>query len=75
MTELENRIRERLDDWVENALNPGALADALSAVLDIHRESEPYRESLPGDCYGCDCLRFYPCATVRAIAKALGIEV
>lgn len=60
--ELEARIRERLDDWVENALDPSNCADALTAVLDELRTAEEF-----GDEVEPDDIRF-------VIARVLRVE-
>lgn len=85
MTDLESRIRERLGA-TPHAYRAGHLAvqraEALRAVLDIHRIDEFW--SRPGreeSCEGCgveDAIcgdpTPWPCDTVKAIALALGVS-
>ena len=80
MSALDRAIRERLDDSVENALNPQATADACLAVLNLHWPLAPFRlQPEEVRCVACskpDLLSVaWPCPTVRAIAAALHVEV
>lgn len=61
---LVNVLREAPD-----AVEVYAMRDALLAVLDLHREQIGLDDVLR---YCYDCEEGWPCATVRAINKALG---
>lgn len=74
-------LRTRLEDWVENALDPQAAASAALGVLELHqpftragmvlcRECSPARDS-EGRHY---VLMPWPCPTWKAIAEPFGIE-
>jgi hypothetical protein len=77
MPDLNAEIRERLNDWAENALNPQAAAGALLAVLDLHKSADEqdgdWQDGPHWPCQVCHDGPF-PCATRRAIAAELGIE-
>ncbi len=74
-------VRARLEDFVENALDPQAAAAACLAVADLH---QPFTKADMVLCEECSpvkssMLRYvlmpWPCPTWTAIAEALGIEV
>jgi hypothetical protein len=67
--DLDAAIRERLDD--------GRDGGAVRAVLDIHKPYfDEYRDGTKcADCTGHGLVNAdYPCRTVLAVAKAMGIE-
>ncbi len=57
---LYDRLTARVDDWVENALNPQAIADALTILLAEHEPAHIHAAALsrlnlpPGHCTYCD---------------------
>jgi len=85
--EAATAVRTRLEDFVENALDPQAAAAACLAAADRHQpflahgmvlceECSPVRDRYDDG----TALRYYllapwPCPTWTAIAEALGIEV
>lgn len=77
MSDLDAAIRARLkrpsDAWGNLIDGYGALAGALLAVLDLHAAPE---RALPGEIHCGELMDWVQggCPTVRAIAKALGIE-
>jgi hypothetical protein len=85
--EAATAVRTRLEDFVENALDPQAAAAACLAVADRH---QPFTKAGMTLCEECSpvksryddgqpltryVLRPWPCPTWTAIAEALGIEV
>lgn len=79
MTDLDAAIRKRLalhDDGNYFSYDSETIQGAVFAVLDLHKRNDL------GCCTECkeiglgwDGPARYPCPTVRAIAKGLGIEV
>jgi hypothetical protein len=87
MTDLDRAIRAKLDQFTEDYFlvgeygsNPGPghneMRDAILAVLDLHGPSDLDDPRWCGSCIGNDGYGIVsiPCPTVRAIAKALGLE-
>lgn len=80
-------VRTRLEDFVENALDPQAAAAACLAVADRHQPFTQAGMTLCEECspvksryddgrpLGWYVLMPWPCPTWTAIAEALGIEV
>lgn len=80
-------MRARLEDFVENALDPQAAAAACLAVVDRHQpflahgmvlceECSPVRDRYDdGTVLRRYLLTPWPCRTWTAIAEGLGIEV
>ena len=85
--EAATAVRTRLEDFVENALDPQAAAAACLAVADRHQpflahgmvlceECSPVRDHYDdGTVLRRYLLTSWPCRTWTAIAEALGIEV
>lgn len=46
-TELFSRVIERVEDWVENALNPQAVANALAILLADHEPAHRHAGAVP----------------------------
>jgi hypothetical protein len=71
-------VRARLEDFVENALDPQAAAAACLAVADRH---QPFTKAGMTLCEECSPVKSryhdvrWPCPTWTAIAEALGIEL
>lgn len=85
--EAATAVRTRLEDFVENALDPQAAAAACFAVADRH---QPFTKAGMTLCEECSPVKVryddgqpltryvlmpWPCPTWTAIAEALGIEV
>lgn len=74
---VHDAVRDRVQDWVENALDPQRCAAAIEAVLDLHAwrfVGTPVSGWI--GCTECGTERDEnTCATVAAIATAMGIEV
>lgn len=77
---ISDRINERLDDPTEAILSPRPYVEALQGVMREHRSIEvAVSYGITG--IGCKACRsvngtpVWPCATVRAVADAFGIEV
>jgi hypothetical protein len=66
VSDLVQKIKDHVDDRVEQALRPDLLADAVKAALERHSEYPP------GWCVNCG--RDYPCMTVTDMAEALGVR-
>jgi hypothetical protein len=85
--EATTAVRARLEDFVENALDPRAAAAACLAVADRHQpflahgmvlceECSPVRDRYDdGTVLRRYLLAPWPCRTWTAIAEALGVEV
>lgn len=85
--EAVTAVRTRLEDFVENALDPQAAASACLAAADRH---QPFTQAGMTLCEECSpvksrfnngrpltryVLTRWPCPTWTAIAEALGVEV
>lgn len=84
MTDLDAAIRAKLDRQHSTMTIDGEFVgditgdwqDALLAVLDLHKPGRPgwgCDHCDTGD-VGCNVSNDWPCPTVKAIAKGLGIE-
>lgn len=80
MADVNTAVRARLEDFVENALDPQAAAAACLAVLDLH---QPFRKAGMTLCRECSpsrdggrhyVLSLWPCPTWKAVAATFGIE-
>lgn len=83
MADLDTAIRARLDEFCESDMCAEVGKAALLAVLDLHK---PRSAGVPTKPHIMDCSVCldvgtewcspvgYPCETVEAIAKALGVE-
>lgn len=75
---INDKLNERLDDPTDVALNGRPYVEALRAVLREHRVVEqPVHGHSPRRCCstcGQNLMTTWPCATVKAIADAFGIE-
>lgn len=80
MPDPNTALRARLEDFVENALDPQAAAAACLAALDLH---QPFTKAGMVLCRECSPARDggrhyllspWPCPTWKAIAAAFGIE-
>jgi hypothetical protein len=70
MPDLHTRLLAELDDLDMRIGGTGPLIPAIRGVLDLHRPVDP-----PELVLECDHdLEDYPCATVKAVAEALGVE-
>lgn len=69
ITSLTGAIRERLEDFAENALDPQAAPAALLAVL-ARLETAPAEHS----CRACETAHIMRGEIIRALAKELGID-
>lgn len=75
MSELYERLKARIDD--SDSLSP--FHGATRAVLELHKPQtvayDPHDNAhlTAVECHACESE--YPCSTVRAIARALGIEI
>lgn len=77
MSDLDVRLRQHLAMTVPPTPDGRDLTRALAAVLDLHKPNPvtgrwPYCEVCVG---GYEGVSEWPCPTVRAIAKRLGVEV
>lgn len=74
---LHEECVDRAGDWVENALNPTATANAVLRVLELHTlepvpDDGPYSVAGLRRCGACGWLEECgPCPTLKAIADAL----
>lgn len=85
MSNLAKAIRLRLDDWVENALDPQAAAAACLAILDEHEHVPANGGEYTEYDFGCTTCHLDShrgtvnghgwCVTTRLIAEKLGVEI
>jgi hypothetical protein len=68
---LDQRLRDEVDRAADVWL---PAARALRVVLELHKPQDPPMQSY---CDGCcqDCMAFWPCPVVEAIAEQLGVEL
>ena len=52
----------------------GALVEALRAVVELHAPRVAHAVGLEPVTLCTQCVKFYPCVEVQAIARELGIE-
>lgn len=85
MLDPNTALRARLEDFVENALDPQAAAAACLAALTLHqpftkagmvlcRECSPARDPRSNSSARHYVLMPWPCPTWKAIAGVFGIE-
>ena len=76
MPDLNAAIRERLEDWVQNALDPQSPASALLTIAAMHAPGVTTGNYGYVTCAGCpNDTPHTECPELLAIAKGLGIEV
>lgn len=71
MSDVDRAIRERLAIFGNDVQG-----NAIRAVLDLHRADDGFAwdGSKHAVCHTCAASVQYPCATVLAIARALGVD-
>lgn len=78
MSDLYERLLAEVESLEDAIPQPGGTCEALRAVLELHKPTERTWSwgAVDIECDGCaHDAPSWPCETVRAIARALGVEV
>jgi hypothetical protein len=73
VSDLHERLLAEIDRCQDGIGPDGGLGDALRAVVELHAPVKlPIGETLY--CDGCGNLPSWPCSTIQAIARELGVD-
>lgn len=74
MSDLHARLLAHVDDLGDNVYQDGGMASALRTVVELHAPRVRIADDGSHCCPHCYDEPTWPCATIRAIARELGVE-